>query len=111
MSYRFSTRTEVTLACQVIMPLLEAAIAQGVAKALEERDVRIKEEQAEHLKKLEIQAELPRNDYWDPLPRNDERYHHDPSKYYWDPSTRRYEEKRDYCSKARPCGYCAKCSA
>jgi len=34
-----------------------------------------------------------RNDYWDPLPRNDERYHHDPSKYYWDPSTRRYEEK------------------
>ena len=49
---------------------------------------KIKQDKRIEAKRLEIGASQ--------LPRNDERYHYDPSRFYWDPSTRRYEERPFY---------------
>ena len=49
---------------------------------------KIKQDKRIEAKRLEIGASQ--------LPRNDERYHYDPSRFYWDPSTRRYEERPLY---------------
>ena len=49
---------------------------------------KIKQDKRIEAKRLEIGASQ--------LPRNDERYHYDPSRFYWDPSTHKYEEKPFY---------------
>lgn len=66
---------------------MKYAVYEGTLRALEEH--------AKRQAKLEIGASQVDSYQVIPaqLPRNDERYHHDPSRFYWDPSTRRYEEK------------------
>ena len=62
-------------------------ITEAIVDAWKEIE-KIKQDKRIEAKRLEIGASQ--------LPRNDERYHYDPSRFYWDPSTRRYEERPFY---------------